>query len=152
MRSTERFFALASTADEVAVFGAMTIESAEEFVRLRTSEDPHDYRRAASEDAAESVWREVVAGNAEMRFWVAQNKSVPLSILRLLAVDADPRVRSMVAAKRKLDAALCAVLVQDRDESVRARLARNPNLPDVIVEQLRWDDSALVRAAVDSRA
>ncbi len=124
MRTTERFFALASTADEPAVFGAMTIEPAEEFVRLRTSEDPHDYPRAATEDAAESVWRAVVARSAEMRLWVAQSKSVPLSILRLLAVDDDPRVRSMVAAKRKLDDALCCPRPGPQTRCIRAHHPR----------------------------
>jgi hypothetical protein len=75
------------------------IESAEEFVRLRTSEDPPEYRRAAHEEAPESVWFEVIDQFPDMRFWVAQNKTVPLAVLELLRHDTDPKVRSMVRAK-----------------------------------------------------
>lgn len=75
------------------------IESADEFVRLRTSDDPAEYRRAAHDDAAERTWRDVIARFPEMRFWVAQNKTVPLSVLEDLRNDPDERVRSMVRAK-----------------------------------------------------
>jgi hypothetical protein len=75
------------------------IESAEEFVRLRTSEDPTEYRRAAHEEALESVWFEVIDQFPDMRFWVAQNKTVPLAVIELLRHDTDPKVRSMVRAK-----------------------------------------------------
>jgi len=67
----------------------MTITSADEFVRLRTSESPEDYRRAASEDAPLDVWYAVIADHPEMRFWVAQNKTVPTAVLELLSEDAD---------------------------------------------------------------
>lgn len=53
------------------------IESADEFVRLRTSADPAEYQRAARDDATERTWRDVIARFPEMRFWVAQNKTVP---------------------------------------------------------------------------
>lgn len=75
------------------------IESAEEFVRLRTSEEPTEYRRAAHDDASEDTWRDVVERFPDMRFWVAQNKTVPLSILETLRDDPDERVRVMVRAK-----------------------------------------------------
>ena len=75
------------------------IESADEFVRLRLSRDPEEYGRAAHEEAAESTWRDVIERFPEMRFWVAQNKTVPLGILELLRDDPDSRVQSMVRAK-----------------------------------------------------
>jgi hypothetical protein len=76
------------------------IESAEEFMRLRTSDDPSEYARAAHDEATVETWREVVERFPEMRFWVAQNKTVPLVILEELRSDPDERVRSMVRAKR----------------------------------------------------
>jgi len=76
------------------------IESADEFVRLRTSEDPADYGQAAHDEAEEATWHEVIDGFPEMRFWVAQNKTVPLSILERLRQDADERVVPMVRMKR----------------------------------------------------
>jgi hypothetical protein len=75
------------------------IESADEFVRLRTSANPAEHRRAAHDQAAERTWRDVIARFPEMRFWVAQNKTVPPSVLEGLRNDPDERVRSMVRAK-----------------------------------------------------
>jgi hypothetical protein len=76
------------------------IESADEFVRLRISEEPTEYRRAAKEPAAEAIWREIIDRFPQVRFWVVQNKTVPLSILEVLRRDPDERVRSLVRAKR----------------------------------------------------
>ena len=76
------------------------IESAEEFVSLRTSEDPADYGRAAHDEAEAATWREIIERFPDMRFWVAQNKTVPLSILEILRHDEDERVVSMVRMKR----------------------------------------------------
>jgi hypothetical protein len=75
------------------------IESADEFIRLRTSDDPAEYRRAAHDEGSESTWRDVIERFPDMRFWVAQNKTVPLSILETLRTDPDEQVRSMVRAK-----------------------------------------------------
>jgi hypothetical protein len=76
------------------------IDSADEFVQLRTSEDPAEYDRAATEEAAEQTWLDVIERFPEMRFWVAQNKTVPLSVLDVLRHDSDERVRHMVTSKR----------------------------------------------------
>jgi hypothetical protein len=75
------------------------IESADEFVRLRTSADPAEYGRAAHDEAAERTWRDVITRFPAMRFWVAQNKTVPLSVLEDLRNDPDRKVRDMVRAK-----------------------------------------------------
>ena len=69
-------------------------------MRLRTSEDPAEYNRAAHDEASESTWREVIERFPDMRFWVAQNKCVPLSVLEILRHDPDGRVRHMVTSKR----------------------------------------------------
>ncbi len=76
------------------------IGSAEEFVRLRTSDDPAEYNRAARDQATESTWRDVIERFPDMRFWVAHNKTVPLSVLEILRQDPDDRVRDMVTSKR----------------------------------------------------
>ena len=79
---------------------AFVIDSAEEFVRLRSSENPAEYNRAALEEASEGTWRDVIERFPEMRFWVAQNKTVPLEVLEILRHDPDERVRRMVRSKR----------------------------------------------------
>jgi hypothetical protein len=78
------------------------LRDAEEVARLRTSDDPGDYHRAAHEEARLDTWLDVVARYPSMRRWVAQNKTVPNEILVHLASYEDPQVRSMVARKRKL--------------------------------------------------
>ena len=75
------------------------IDSAAEFVRLRTSENADEYHRAAHEAASAETWLAIIDRYPDMRVWVAQNKTVPLDILGLLRHDPDERVRSMVRAK-----------------------------------------------------
>lgn len=55
---------------------SLVIPSAAEFVRLRFSEDPEEYRRAASEPAELAVWLDVIENYPEARFWVSHNKTV----------------------------------------------------------------------------
>jgi len=101
------------------------INSPEEFIHLRTSDDPVEYLRAAHESAPLEVWQTLVACHPDMRLWVAQNKTVPLEILARLAVDEDKRVRCMVAMKRSLPVDLQCLLANDPEEAVRHGVARN---------------------------
>jgi len=127
------------------------IESAEEFVRLRTSEDPGDYGRAASELATVAVWTDVIHRFPDMKQWVIHNKQVQPEILELLARDASPMIRSCVASKRKLGAQLFDDLSRDADEGVRIRVAYNTKAPVPILERLALDRSKLVRDAAAKR-
>lgn len=127
------------------------IESAEEFVRLRSSRDPEEYNRAAHDQASEQVWLAVVEEYPEMRFWVAHNKTVPLSILRLLACDEDDRVRFGVAMKRKLDMELFELLAADPDSSVRHAIAMNAKVPLVILQRLADDIDEYVAESAQGR-
>ena len=54
------------------------MESASEFVRLRTSENPVEYHRAAHDVASDEVWAEVITSYPEMAEWVAHNKTISL--------------------------------------------------------------------------
>jgi hypothetical protein len=76
------------------------IDSAEEFVRLRTSEDPAEYNRAARDSASISTWLDVIDRYPQMRQWVAHNNTIPLEILEQLRNDPDEHVRWMVLQKR----------------------------------------------------
>ncbi len=121
------------------------ILSADEFVSLRASEEPEEYNRAASEQASESVWMEVISHYPDMRLWVARNKTVPLTILRVLAGDPDPAVRGGVASKRKLDRELFVKLAGDPDEGVRLSIARNAKVPEDVLTLLCEDPEPYVR-------
>ncbi len=127
------------------------IESAAEFRRLRQSDDPELYARAAHDTASIETWTNIVQTMPEMRFWVAQNKSVPLPILKTLASDLDPTVRDMVARKRKIDADIQNTLANDTDVSVRLALAQNPKLISDVLDVLLADADDRVRAAASCR-
>lgn len=127
------------------------IESAEEFVALRTSEIRADYTRAAHDTAPIAIWHDIITRYPEMKGWVAYNKTVPLSILRILANDPDPKVRFWVAMKRKLDLPLFEQLAQDPDESVRERIACNSKTPLYILKRLAQGDTPFVAEAAQER-
>lgn len=99
----------------IICYSERMIKSSAEFVRLRDSERAEEYQRAANEEAPDAVWLEIISRYPSMRTWVAHNKTIPLDILRLLATDKSPTVRSAVASKRKLDAKLFEQLAQDSD-------------------------------------
>lgn len=61
------------------------IRSAEEFVRLRKSDQREEYERAANDSASIEVWRDVISLYPDMHRWVAHNKTVPIEILAILA-------------------------------------------------------------------
>lgn len=127
------------------------IHSAEEFVRLRLSSNQAEYNRAVHEEAPEEVWLRIIDRYPELRQWVAHNKTVPISVLAVLADDADASVRCTVAEKRTLTFALRQKLAQDPDASVRARLAHNRKCEKAILELLATDQEAFVREAAEKQ-
>lgn len=127
------------------------LKTAEEFVRLRTSQDPNLYRRAAQEPASEEVWLDIVRKYPEMRKWVAHNKTVPNSVLQLLAEDPDDDVRWMVAQKRKADTNILEKLARDPSESVRQRVAFNPKTPDSLLNELARDPCEMIAQVARDR-
>ncbi|MCR8633900.1 hypothetical protein [Paenibacillus radicis (ex Xue et al. 2023)] len=75
------------------------INSAEEFVGLRLSENVDDYLRAAREEANINIWLEVIGKYPDLKYWVAHNKTVQMEVLEVLSDDLCWRVRHMVASK-----------------------------------------------------
>jgi hypothetical protein len=130
------------------------IESAAQFVALRTSNVLEEYQQAAHDAAPIAVWLEIIEQYPEMRKWVAHNKTVPIAILEILAQDLDPQVRSTVAAKRKAGQSILQQLAQDPHESVRMQVAINANTPSEILRQLLndpWEQIVeIVTARLDS--
>ncbi len=127
------------------------ITSAEEFIELRNSDDSEEYKRAAYESAAEDVWLDVIRHYPDMRFWVAHNKTVPTSILAILADDPDTNVRSMVASKRKASPAILGKLARDPDTGVRHSVACNAKAPEWILEALSDDTQQFVAETARER-
>jgi hypothetical protein len=129
----------------------VTILSAQEFVRLRTSTVPEEYHRAAHDEAPLEVWLDVIANYPDMRTWVAHNKTVPIEILALLASDPDRHVRASVADRRKVTLDLFNLLSTDPDTSVRARIACNRKVPVDVIHRLANDPAKDVRSAARRR-
>jgi hypothetical protein len=127
------------------------INSAEEFVRLRVSQEPEEYHRATTDTASEAVWLDVMNRFPEMREWVALNKTLPKCILWNLVRDLDPRVRSEVADRRQLTEEMFIELAKDQDETVRSRVCWNKKAPLLILEQLARDTSPIVAEAAKRR-
>ena len=115
------------------------ITTAEEFVELRTSDDPQLYHRAAHDFASVEVWIDVLQRYPAMCFWVAQNKTVPIEILELLIHHDDWKVRHMIASKRKCPPALLGILALDEDSGVRHAVVISPRVPRFVLELLLND-------------
>ena len=118
---------------------------------MRDCEDPNEYHRAAHDEAPVEVWLDVVARMPDMRFWVTQNKTVPVEVLEQLADDPDSRVRDIVARKRKLPETLQIKLAADTELLVRSALANNANVTSRVLSMLRNDEEQLVRDATSRR-
>jgi hypothetical protein len=95
------------------------IITAEEFIRLRSSEEPEEYGRAAHDEASIQTWEEVIEKYPDYKKWVIHNKTVPIEILQRLAKDINPSIRAEVARKRKINEAIFQLLAADEDEGVR---------------------------------
>ncbi|WP_438448083.1 HEAT repeat domain-containing protein [Gorillibacterium sp. sgz5001074] len=121
------------------------IHSAEEFVRLRLSDNPDEYLKAAWEEAPLTVWIKVIEQYPDMRFWVAHNKTVPLGVLEILADDPCWRVRHMVASKNKLPEHIQLKLAKDGDFSVRQRIVYNKKASLSVLQILAQDVDEEIR-------
>ena len=127
------------------------IESAEQFRSLRESEVSDEHHRAAHDTAPLQVWLDTIKRMPEMRFWVAQNKTVPVDVLQLLADDPDSNVRDMVARKRKLPESLQLKLTTDPTPSVRNALACNAQATPRVLAALAQDDAKFVRETAQNQ-
>lgn len=127
------------------------INSAEEFIKLRSSEDMEEYQRAAWDDIATEICFEIIIKYPEMKFWVAHNKKVPLEVLEFLADDEDSRVRGMVASKNRISELIQHKLVYDADELVRQRLVFNKKVNLKTLEILSNDEVDEIRMKAQKR-
>lgn len=130
------------------------INSAEEFIALRSSDLKSEYDRAAMEEVPISVWREIIIKYPNYRRWVSHNKPVPLEILEELCIF-DSTTRQSVARKRKLSLAMFELLSKDVSDVVRVAIAANRKTPIAILEQLLTDKdedvASVARLNLDER-
>lgn len=129
----------------------MMINSAEEFVKLRLSDNSEEYLKAAWDEAPFEVWMQVIEIYPEMREWVAHNISIPVEIMEILANDADKRVRFNVATKNRLPESLQLILAKDLDSSVRQRIVYNKKATFRVLSILLKDDDEDIRVIAKNR-
>lgn len=127
------------------------IESAKEFVTLRVSENPLEYRRAAWEQASESTWQQVIAEYPEMMEWVAHNKTIGEATIRLLFKVGCKKVKHVLARKRSTPPDLLEELATNDNESIRLAVACNPKASDACLSLLKNDTWEEVRRVVSRR-
>lgn len=127
------------------------INSAEEFVRLRLSENMDEYLKAAWDDAPFEVWLEVIRKYPEMSEWVAHNKSIPVEIMEILADDTNERVGFNVATKNRLPEHLQLKLAKDSDCSVRQRIVYNKKATYQVISLLLNDLDDDIRTSAKKR-
>lgn len=127
------------------------IPSAEEFIRLRQSDDKNECDRASHDSAEIQVWLDVIEKYPDYKSWVIHNKTIQLEILELLCSDTDPEVRAAVARKRKINDIIFAVLSVDPDENVRYALLCNTKLTPNKISQINVDDSPWLIEKRDER-
>lgn len=124
------------------------IESAERFRALCSSQDQMDVDRSLSDPASLDVWVEIINTDAARHLDVAQNRTIPDEIKRMLVEKGNPTVRSMIAEKRKLPPDLFFVLSRDSDSFVRRKIAANAKTPPEILRHLLQDvDENVARIA-----
>ena len=117
------------------------INSAEEFKRLRTSDDLKEQRISALESADIEVWYEVINKFPDLKCWVIHNITIQIEILEYLVNDSDERVRSEIARKRKINEKIFNILKNDSSISVRSALIWNTKLSIEKKKEIKVDDS-----------
>ena len=125
------------------------ITSADEFIRLRKSGNPEEYRRAAHETADLDVWMDVIRKYPDYKEWVVHNKTIQIEILDELSKDKNPKVREEVARKRKINDEIFYRLASDEDEQVRYALACNSKLTVDQISKINFKDSGWLKGQLE---
>jgi len=127
------------------------ISSAEEFKRLRTSENLEEQQLSAIESADIKVWYDVIQKFPELKKWVVQNKTIQIEVLEHLVSDKDDKVRYAIARKRKINNRIFDILKSDSDESVRHALICNTKLTLDLKKKIKTDDSDWLRNELNEK-
>jgi hypothetical protein len=117
------------------------INTAEEFVQLRTSYSKDEQARATYDTAEIETWNDIIGKYPTYKEWAIHNKTIPNEILEILSLDADPRIRSAVARKRSINDKIIKVLSVDLDVNVRQSLLCNTGLTTEELNKIKTDHS-----------
>lgn len=117
------------------------ITSVDEFLSLCASGKLVDINRSLQDEASIEIWMELVSNFSPHQIDVAQNRTIPPEIMRILATQGDEVVRTILAEKRKLPVDIFGLLANDSSELVRKKIAANQKTPIEIVENLANDEN-----------
>lgn len=123
--------------------GRLLLQSAHASVRLAARE------RVESDEA--DLLHAATVGDADERRWVAALPRLARPLQRLLAQDADGRVRSALAGNRDLDPAIAAYFVDLADEAACVALAGNPSVSEDLIQGVAATRRPAVLAALAYR-
>ena len=118
------------------------IASVAEFIHLVRSDEAADRKRSAWEQAPVDVWLDVVRDHPDMRVWAANNRTIPVEVMQILARDSDWRVRGRLASKAACPPEILLLLAGDEHETVASTVAGHPNTPVGALRHLAlhpWD-------------
>ncbi|MFS2164216.1 hypothetical protein [Variovorax sp. Varisp62] len=124
------------------------IKSADEFISLCNSKDESDIARSFADEAPLNVWEDLILNFRSHQIDVAQNRTIPYEVMKVLATQGDELVRSILAEKRRLPVDLFDFLSKDSSSLVRKKIAANKKAPADIVKNLAEDgDDDVARVA-----
>ncbi|MFT4123499.1 MAG: hypothetical protein QM635_06675 [Microbacteriaceae bacterium] len=86
--------------------------------------------------------------NPKIRASAASSRHAPVEVHAALAHDPDPEVRQWLARNETVGCELLRELARDDDETVRGFVALNHSVPEDVMATLAGDGSATVRALV----
>lgn len=116
------------------------INSVSEFMALCDSRDESDIARSLRDEAPFGVWEELILNFQSRKIDVAQNITISVAVMGLLAIHGDEIVRSILAEKRNLPSDIFKLLSKDSSSLVRKKIAANKKTPLVMVGNLANDE------------
>lgn len=128
------------------------IDNANEWIRLRSSDDSDDNYRAATETVPLAVWMQIHSKAPDLRAFIAYNRTSPPEMLAILARDENWLVRHAVAERQDAPTSALRELADDVDERVRVLVAGHPSTQRDVLQYLSRVDSAdAVRVKASAR-
>lgn len=139
-------------ADPIRGRGKDMIDDANEWIRLRRSDDPEDQQRAMTEAVPVAVWAQVYERAPDLRPFIAAHREVALPMLERLADDPDATVRLAIAQRKVAPENLLRLLADDVNEQVRLAVAAHPSTGKDVLQYLsRVDGAEAVRVRATAR-
>jgi pentose-5-phosphate-3-epimerase len=97
------------------------------------------------------LWRLAMDERLSVRQYVAKHPCTPIDILKMW-VKKEPQLRGWIAQNPSITVDMIGVLARDASPKVRLAIAYNPSTPSSVLEKLSFDTEVEVRRAVANNA